>query len=175
MVFYSLMPLGSALAAEVLGVDLAAPLDTDTAEALSAALAAHLVLVFRGQTLSREQYLGAAEALRLPAATLLYGAAISAPAESTDIAHLRAACEELPEAEQDRLGSLPVDEVKAYMREAIGRVAESAFVYRHDWRQGDVLLIDDRGTVHRGHDEGSRTAGRALWRILVEDERPRFG
>ena len=171
MAFYSLMPLGPALAAEVLGIDLAAPLDADMAEALAAALAAHLVLVFRNQSLSRAQYLGVAAALQLPSATLLYRAeATSELPGDTDIANLRVACDELPEAEQGRLRGMPLDEVKGYLGEAILETPEAVFLYRHAWQQGDVLLIDDRGTIHRDTGEAG-----ALWRIIAEGDHPRFG
>ena len=169
MAFYSLMPLGPMLAAEVLGVDLAAPLDADTAEALGAALAAHLVLVFRGQSLTREQYLEAAAALQLPAATLLYRAEVSAAVADTDIARLRAAVDQLPPAEQQGLGGKAPEEVKAYLRDAMDRI-EAFALYRHAWRGGDLLLIDDRGTVHRDPGDGA-----LLWRIVVDGDTSRFG
>ena len=53
-------PLHPSLGAEVAGVDLSRPIDSPTREALSQALAEHLALVFRGQTLTPAQYLAAA-------------------------------------------------------------------------------------------------------------------
>jgi taurine dioxygenase len=52
---FSVRPLGSALGAEIIGLDLTAPLDPDTVEALHAAWAEHLVLLFRGQQLTPPQ------------------------------------------------------------------------------------------------------------------------
>ena len=48
------------LGAEVSGIDLAAPVDAATRDALSRALAEHLALVFHDQMLTPEQYLAAA-------------------------------------------------------------------------------------------------------------------
>src|SRR5438034_5184688 len=59
-------PLHSALGAEVAGVDLAAPVDEPTRQALSHALAEHLALVFPGQSLTPAQYLAAASAFGPP-------------------------------------------------------------------------------------------------------------
>ena len=59
-------PLHPALGAEVAGVDLAAPIDEPTRQELSAALAEHLALVFRGQSLTPAQYLAAASAFGPP-------------------------------------------------------------------------------------------------------------
>jgi alpha-ketoglutarate-dependent taurine dioxygenase len=165
MLFYSLVPLGPALAAEVVGIDLSAPLDPDTAAALGEALAAHRVLLFRGQLLTREQHRRAAEALQLPAATMLYGAAAPAATNDTAIADLRGVREELPEAEQVDLAGLPAAELRDYLHGRVEWIEEQVFVYRHDWREGDVLLIDDRATVQRATAE---EAGQSLWRIVVE-------
>src|SRR5262245_57096352 len=52
--------LHKSLGAEVAGVDLSRPVDAPTREALSRALAEHLALVFRDQTLTPAQYLEAA-------------------------------------------------------------------------------------------------------------------
>src|SRR5262249_40429596 len=53
----SVTPLSNACGAEISGVDLARPLSPVTVEALKAAWGRHLVLVFRGQTITQEQQL----------------------------------------------------------------------------------------------------------------------
>src|SRR2546422_2933407 len=53
-------PLHPSLGAEIIGVDLGKPVDVTTRQALSRALADHLALVFRDQTLTPVQYLAAA-------------------------------------------------------------------------------------------------------------------
>ncbi|MES2099145.1 MAG: TauD/TfdA family dioxygenase [Pseudomonadota bacterium] len=52
---FTVRPLGSALGAEIIGLDLSAPLDPDCVELLHAAWARHLVLLFRGQQLTPQQ------------------------------------------------------------------------------------------------------------------------
>src|SRR5262252_8378907 len=47
-------------------------------------------------------------------------------------------------------------------------------VYQHVWRKGDVLVIDDRATMHRAHGDYDRSQSRVLWRIIVEGDRPRL-
>ena len=59
-------PLHPSLGAEVAGVDLAAPLDAPTRDVLTRALADHLALVFRDQSLTPAQYLAAASAFGPP-------------------------------------------------------------------------------------------------------------
>lgn len=55
-------PSGRPLGAEVSGVDLSLPIDTETREALAAAWRQHLVLLFRGQRIGDEHLLAMAEA-----------------------------------------------------------------------------------------------------------------
>src|SRR5262249_9564949 len=59
-------PLHPSLGAEIIGVDLGKPIDAATRQALSRALADHLALVFRDQTLTPAQYLAAASAFGPP-------------------------------------------------------------------------------------------------------------
>jgi taurine dioxygenase len=60
---FELVRIGSAVGAEVRGIDLSAGIGGNTAEALLAALGQHGVLVFRDQALSPEQHLAFARAL----------------------------------------------------------------------------------------------------------------
>jgi taurine dioxygenase len=63
---FTVTPLTPSIGAEVSGIDLAAPMDATTREALSQALAEHLALVFHDQSLTPDQYLAAAEAFGPP-------------------------------------------------------------------------------------------------------------
>ncbi|HZU88800.1 MAG TPA: TauD/TfdA family dioxygenase [Stellaceae bacterium] len=263
MTFYSLMPLAPSLGVEVSGVDLAAPIDAEIGAALAEALAAHLVLVFRAQSLTPEQYLQAARIFGPPmrqpyaqhpmpdypdiglvrhrggrraaetwhtdhtnrecppAATVLYGVEIPSAGGATSVANMRAAFADLPDEERRQLAGLRtvnsldrkraedsakygkpvvhpmvrthpvhetpavffhIDEVlyiegmtpeasKVYMRELLDRMIRPEIVYTHAWRKGDVLVIDDRATMYRAHDDDHRES-RMLWRILVEGDRP---
>jgi taurine dioxygenase len=261
--------LQPSLGAEVTGVDLSAPIDAPTRQALTRALADHLALVFHGQSLTPAQYLAAASVFgppmeqhysqhnmeefpligliwhrngqqpaeqwhtdhtnreRPPAATILYGVEIPPAGGGTSVASMRAAYAALPEDERRRLDSMttfnaldghadtrpedrekygkaiqhpmvrthPVhgsravyfhiskathidgmtpEASKAYMRELIDRMIGPEIVYHHVWRKGDVLVIDDRATMHRAHGDYDRSQSRVLWRIIVEGDRPRL-
>jgi taurine dioxygenase len=63
---------------------------------------------------------------------------------------------------------------RAYMRDLLDRMIRPEIVYHHVWRKGDVLVIDDRATMHRAHGDYDRGQSRVLWRIIVEGDRPRF-
>jgi alpha-ketoglutarate-dependent taurine dioxygenase len=72
------------------------------------------------------------------------------------------------------IGGMTPDASKAYMGDLIGRMIRPEIVYHHVWRKGDVLVIDDRATMHRAHGDYDRSQSRTLWRIIVEGDRPRL-
>jgi alpha-ketoglutarate-dependent taurine dioxygenase len=63
---------------------------------------------------------------------------------------------------------------RAYMADLLERMIRPEIVYHHAWRKGDVLVIDDRATMHRAHGDYDRRQSRILWRIIVEGDRPRL-
>ena len=62
----------------------------------------------------------------------------------------------------------PVPEGRLLLRELIEHATQREFVYRHDWRQGDLVIWDNRATMHRGRgfDE---TRIRDLRRVTTRD------
>jgi taurine dioxygenase len=262
--------LHPSLGAEVSGIDLSRPADPDTRDGLSHALAEHLALVFRDQSLTPPQYLQAAALFgppmrqhysqhnmtdypdiglvwhrngqrpaerwhtdhtnreRPPAATMLYGLEIPTAGGGTSVANMRAAYAALAEAERARLDTLrtvnSLDEARAdtraediekyskpivhpmvrthpvhgsravyfhitktvniegmspeasraFLNDLLERMIKPEIVYHHAWRKGDVLVIDDRATMHRAHGDYDRSQSRVLWRIIVEGDRPRL-
>ena len=63
---------------------------------------------------------------------------------------------------------------RTYMSALLDRMIRPEIVYHHVWRKGDVLVIDDRATMHRAHGDYDRSQSRVLWRIIVEGDRPRL-
>jgi taurine dioxygenase len=63
---------------------------------------------------------------------------------------------------------------KRYLTELLERMIKPEITYHHQWRRGDVLVIDNRATMHRAHGDYDRSQSRVLWRIIVEGDRPRL-
>jgi taurine dioxygenase len=63
---------------------------------------------------------------------------------------------------------------RAYMSDLLERMIRPEIVYHHAWRKRDVLVIDNRATMHRAHGDYDRQQNRVLWRIIVEGDRPRL-
>jgi taurine dioxygenase len=73
-----------------------------------------------------------------------------------------------------RIEGMTPEDSRAYMEDLLGRMIRPEIVYHHQWRKGDVLVIDDRATMHRAHGDYDRSQSRVLWRIIVEGDRPRL-
>ena len=63
---------------------------------------------------------------------------------------------------------------RAYLNDLLDRMIRPEIIYQHRWRKGDVLVIDNRATMHRAHGDYDRRQSRVLWRIIVEGDRPRL-
>jgi alpha-ketoglutarate-dependent taurine dioxygenase len=59
-----------------------------------------------------------------------------------------------------------------YLADLVERMIQPEIVYHHTWLKGDVLVIDDRATLHRVHDDYDHSESRVLWRVIVEGDRP---
>jgi taurine dioxygenase len=64
------------------------------------------------------------------------------------------------------------DDSRTYLADLLERMIRPEIVYTHRWRKGDVLVIDDRATMHRAHGDYDRSESRVLWRVIVEGDRP---
>ena len=71
-------------------------------------------------------------------------------------------------AHASEIVGMPVPEGRLLLRELIEHATQREFVYRHQWRVGDLVVWDNRATMHRGrhYDE---TRVRDLRRVTTRD------
>lgn len=62
----------------------------------------------------------------------------------------------------------PVPEGRLLLRELIEHATRREFVYRHEWREGDLVIWDNRCTMHRGR-HFDETKVRDLRRVTTRD------
>jgi len=62
----------------------------------------------------------------------------------------------------------PVPEGRLLLRELIEHATTREFVYRHEWREGDLVIWDNRATMHRGRPFDEREV-RDLRRVTTRD------
>jgi alpha-ketoglutarate-dependent taurine dioxygenase len=69
------------------------------------------------------------------------------------------------------LGMTPED-TQEFLQDLTDRVTQEQFVYAHEYKKGDMLIIDDRSSLHKAGFDYDHSQHRLLYRILVRGDRP---
>ena len=69
------------------------------------------------------------------------------------------------------LGMEP-EETQAFLDELLEIAIKPEFVYVHEYRLGDMFIIDDRSAMHKAGFDYDHSQHRMLYRILVRGDRP---
>ena len=64
----------------------------------------------------------------------------------------------------------PQEKGRALLDELLAHATQPQFVYRHRWRAEDLILWDNRCTMHRATENDDLNARRDLQRTTVSDE-----
>jgi alpha-ketoglutarate-dependent 2,4-dichlorophenoxyacetate dioxygenase len=64
---------------------------------------------------------------------------------------------------------MPEPEGRALIDELIGHVTQRQFVYTHRWRAGELVMWDNRCTMHRGTDYDDLRFVRDMQRVTISD------
>jgi alpha-ketoglutarate-dependent 2,4-dichlorophenoxyacetate dioxygenase len=73
------------------------------------------------------------------------------------------------------LGGMPDDEAEALVAELVAHSTQRQFVYTHRWRVGDLVMWDNRSTMHRGTEYEDTRWPRDLQRATTSDRLDAFG
>ena len=68
-----------------------------------------------------------------------------------------------------RIMDWPLPEGRLLLRDLIEHATEARFVYRHVWRPGDLVIWDNRATMHRGRPFDDAKHRRELRRVTTLD------
>jgi alpha-ketoglutarate-dependent 2,4-dichlorophenoxyacetate dioxygenase len=68
-----------------------------------------------------------------------------------------------------RIIDWPVPEGRLLLRDLIEHATQPAFVYRHEWRVGDLVIWDNRATMHRARPFDDAKYRRELRRVTTLD------
>ncbi len=63
-------------------------------------------------------------------------------------------------------------ETQIFLSKLLETVIRPEFVYTHQYRLGDMLLIDNRSAMHKAGFDFDHTQHRMLYRVLVQGDRP---
>jgi alpha-ketoglutarate-dependent 2,4-dichlorophenoxyacetate dioxygenase len=64
----------------------------------------------------------------------------------------------------------PVEQGRSLIEELIAFATQPQFVYQHPWRRGDLVMWDNRCTMHRGRPYDEANHRRVMHRTTVSDE-----
>jgi alpha-ketoglutarate-dependent 2,4-dichlorophenoxyacetate dioxygenase len=64
---------------------------------------------------------------------------------------------------------MPIPEGKLLIRDLMEQATERAFVFRHSWKVGDLVMWDNRCTLHRGRPYDDINHPRDLRRVTTQD------
>lgn len=68
-----------------------------------------------------------------------------------------------------RLDGLEADESRAFLEALLAFITQDRFIYRHRWQPGDLLLHDNRSTLHSATDYVYHQERRLMHRIISLD------
>lgn len=71
-----------------------------------------------------------------------------------------------------QIDGLPEAEAEQLFRELLEHMIQDRFLYTHVWQPGDVLMSDNRGSIHRAREWDEVAHRRILWRVTVFGDRP---
>ena len=69
------------------------------------------------------------------------------------------------------LGMTPED-TQEFLQDLTERITRDEFCYAHEYHKGDMLIIDDRSSLHKAGFDYDHSQHRLLYRILVRGDRP---
>ena len=76
----------------------------------------------------------------------------------------------LENGEEGQTGGWSLEKSRALLQELIDFATQPEFTYRHTWRPGDLIVWDNRCTMHRAHPFEEDDQRRILRRTTVSDE-----
>lgn len=72
----------------------------------------------------------------------------------------------------ERIIGMTPEETQNFLEELTDRVTQRQFCYAHQYEKGDLLIIDDRASLHKAGHDFDHSQQRRLYRMLVRGDRP---
>ena len=64
------------------------------------------------------------------------------------------------------------EETQDFLQDLTDRITQPQFCYSHEYKPGDLLIIDDRASLHKAGFDYDHSQHRRLYRMLVRGDRP---
>lgn len=72
----------------------------------------------------------------------------------------------------ERIIGMTPEDTQEFLQQLTDQVTQEQFVYAHEYQKGDMLIIDDRSSLHKAGFDYDHSQHRLLYRILVKGDRP---
>ena len=72
----------------------------------------------------------------------------------------------------ERIIGMTPEETQEFLQDLTDRVTQPQFCYAHEYQKGDLLIIDDRQSLHKAGFDYDHSQRRLLYRMLVRGDRP---
>ena len=72
----------------------------------------------------------------------------------------------------ERIEGMTPEDSKSFVQDLLARAITPDVTYRHQWRPGDLVIWDNRATLHIAHRDYDADEGRIMHRVILEGEGP---
>ena len=72
----------------------------------------------------------------------------------------------------ERVIGMTPEETQDFLQDLTDRITQPQFCYAHEYQKGDLLIIDDRQSLHKAGFDFDPAQHRRLYRMLVRGDRP---
>jgi len=139
-------------------------------EALPAALKARIdclktVNVFQGSASKKKSARFGASARAIDDKPVIHPLVRTHPANGTKAIYMH-------QGKVEQFVGMTPEASQALIEELLETAIRPEFVYRHKWRLGDLLIWDDRSTMHMAFADYDIDETRTLYRLLIKGDRP---
>jgi taurine dioxygenase len=64
------------------------------------------------------------------------------------------------------------EETQEFLQQLTDTITKPEFCYAHEYQKGDLLIVDDRQSLHKAGFDFDHSQQRRLYRMLVRGDRP---
>jgi taurine dioxygenase len=72
----------------------------------------------------------------------------------------------------ERIIGMTPEETQDFLQDLTDRITQPQFCYAHEYHKGDLLIVDDRQSLHKAGFDFDHSQQRRLYRMLVRGDRP---
>jgi alpha-ketoglutarate-dependent taurine dioxygenase len=72
----------------------------------------------------------------------------------------------------EKVTGMTPEETQDFLQELTDKITQPQFCYAHEYQKGDLVIIDDRASLHKAGFDFDQSQHRRLYRMLVRGDRP---